>query len=72
VNGRKKEVVREGSEEVNFSEQEEIIVSNSCSHGAEKEKLPFAAHACFIQGNIHRANIPCYSLAVFTATLTET
>jgi hypothetical protein len=52
VNGRKKEGVTKGSEEVNFSEREEVKVSNPCSHGAEKKNLPFAAHACFMQGNI--------------------
>jgi hypothetical protein len=51
-NGRKKEGLRERSEEVKFSEQEEVILSNPCSLGIEKKNLPFAAHACFIQGTI--------------------
>jgi hypothetical protein len=36
VNGRKMEGVTVGPEEVNFSEQEEVRVSNPCSHGMEK------------------------------------
>jgi hypothetical protein len=56
VNGRKKEGVTEACEEVNFSEQEEVKVSNPCSHVVEKKNLPFAAHACFMQWNIGSIN----------------
>jgi hypothetical protein len=47
--------VKEGSEEVKFSEQGEVKLSNPCSHGIGKKNLPFAA--CMLYTREHRVNL---------------